>query len=263
MDDEIQQLDKFCERFEVAWDEEKPRDFPIRFLQANSVRGVSDSRLFAEVCVIDQQRRWQAWSTLDLSGDSVSVARELYSKLPRTTDYQLQAREGNVVLDKFAVRELMSCEFNCRLVYGDLPCPDEAGVGLELVQLSDIVRPTATIWVADKSVFRRSVWGNVKAGRQAKGEPHFPSLHHCEDYNKLICAEGEDSSISRNQFLASCISLRHLILTNSSTNRGFYVYEGVNRTSVSPGTSVLLRWPFVIQLGATKIKFSRSTKVLA
>ena len=102
-------------------------------------------------------------------------------------------------------------------------------------------------------VYECEIWGKLEVGRQAYGEPEFPALIEGSTPPKLLCAEGMDASISRNQFLASLVSRRYSIVTNTSANRTFAVNG--DQFVVTPRSNGVFALPFDVELGDTTVRF--------
>lgn len=180
---------------------------------------------------------------------------EQLSKLPTYEQYSSVAVERGFVFEASDVVELKSSEFSARQKYGDLPAPNEADHDIRLTPTKKISRPTVSVLKSGQRVYKCDIWGKVEVGRQAYGEPEFPALIENSTPPKLLCAEGMDASISRNQFLASLVSRRYSIVTNTSANRTFVVNG--DQFALAPRSNGVFALPFDVELGDTAVRFEQ------
>ena len=256
MNSNLQQLDELCMRFENDWHVEQPPEFLFRFLELESVKLKSITtlqELSLELCVIDLQRRWQAWNAKDFRDELPENVWQKMKNLPRVADYLRFVSQNSINWEEPDIAELKTAEFDARQKHGDLPAPSQADPDVSLHPIEKIKRPTATISLAGQQVFHCKIWGKLQVGRQAQGEPDFPCLRELESEEKLICAAGQDASISRNQFQVSQISTKYFMIQNTSTNRSFIIDK--TRAAV-PGSIQIVRLPLSVVLGDTVVRFS-------
>ena len=178
---------------------------------------------------------------------------EQLSRLPTFEQYSSLAAERGFVFNASEVVELKSGEFFARQKYGDLPAPSEADPDIRLTPAKKVSRPTVSVLKSGQRVYECEIWGKLEVGRQAYGEPEFPALIEGSTPPKLLCAEGMDASISRNQFLASLVSRRYSIVTNTSANRTFAVNG--DQFVVTPRSNGVFALPFDVELGDTTVRF--------
>ena len=250
---DLKQLDRFCMQFEDSWRLDQPHSFPFQFYHSKSPKFGSATEILAEICMIDMQRRWQHWSRKDLSGMKAVDVLEQLSRLPTYEQYSAIAAERGFVFEATDVVELKSSEFSARQKYGDLPAPSEADVDVRLTPAKRVSRPTVSVLKSGQRVYECDIWGKVEVGRQAYGEPEFPVLIEDSTPPKLLCAEGMDASISRNQFTASLVSRRYSIVTNTSANRTFVV--NYDQFVLAPRSNGVFAIPFSVNLGDTTVRF--------
>lgn len=239
--------------FEDRWRFDQPTNSPFQFFELESPNFGEPIEILTEICVIDMQRHWQHWSTKDLSGMKATDVLEQLSRLPTFEQYSSLAAERGFVFKASDVVELKSSEFAARQKYGDLPAPDEADPDIRLTSAKKVSRPTVSVLKSGQRVYECEIWGKLEVGRQAYGEPEFPALIEGSTPPKLLCAEGMDASISRNQFLASLVSRRYSIVTNTSANRTFAVNG--DQFVVTPRSNGVFALPFDVELGDTTVRF--------
>jgi hypothetical protein len=256
MDLEFKHLDEACMQFEDRWSKDQPVCFVFDFFGTVSSHFKDPAPVILELCQIDMQRRWQAWNSKSLSSMSVEQVNTSFSQIPRVRNYLTEAKERNHIFGPTAEIELKSCEFASRQKYGDLPCPSEADDEVQPAKLATLKRPLAIIQREGTEVFRHAIWGKTTVGRQAKGEPKFPGYSEEHAPAKLICSEGSDPSISREQFSVAMASSQFAIITNGSRNRCFTINK---HRVVEPDTSEVIGLPFDVELGHTIVSFRRLT----
>ena len=251
---DLKQLDEFSMRFENEWTPNQPLAYPFQFFQAEKPVFGEEGEILAEICMIDMQRRWKEWGSRNLAELSAPVVLNSFSQLPKCEDYIDGASKCGVAFTSKDVAELKSVEFLARQKYGDLPTRDSADSDVQLPAARKINRPRVSVVRLGQVVFECETWGKFEVGRQAKGEPEFPCFIENVAIPKLLCAEGMDASISRNQFEVSLVSRRFAIVANTSSNRSFLVDD---RLPLLPQVKGVAKLPFEVKLGDTIVRFER------
>jgi len=232
-------------------------DILVEFARASKQQIGDPWELIVELCVIDMERHWQHWATLNLDVLPRADVMDRFNALPRSGTYRaaaLAGEEGH--FSEIQLNDLQRAEMKARQKYGDLPHPSEFQVELSNRELEKIKRPTVSILIDGIESYRTKVWGTFQVGRQAKGEPRAPSFYEFGEEDKLICADGMDPSISRDQARIQLLSNRFSKVENQSTNRGFSINEMIE---TNPGSSVVVKLPLTIQLGKIEVTLQRTT----
>lgn len=255
MKSKLKRLDELCTKFEEEWVLQSDTGFLTSFLNRESIAELPIDELFAELAMVDIEKRWKAWSSR-LFHDV--APREILSELdgfPSVEDYGSAALECGFPLSTVDFSELAACEIKARLNYGDVRKP----VGLSQASELEARLPQVFLRCSKSTMLVHRFWGEIDIGRQAIGDPSFPAVTTQTQREKLVCAEGHDSLISRTQLFVKTVSKKFAIVKNESENRHFEIQDKQVRI-LEPQASVSVTFPFSVDLGSVFISVERSVE---
>ena len=226
---------------------------PISFIEkVASQSGVADQSkrvLFAELSIIDLQRHWQNWSQMNLLNMTPKEALREFYRLPNASRY-LELSSKRLCIGKDRVRDLLKAEYLGRAYYGDLPNPVNVPSQIRNEYRDLASQAVANMQGAEFDRFEAQTWGRIRIGRQDHESSRFPAF---ED-GKLVCAQFDDNSVSRNQAEIQLLSKHYCVFRNTSICRDVWI----NSNTISKaGTSQIANLPLTVKLGTVLISVER------
>ena len=250
----LKQIDQIAMTFERDWQHDQPVERIIQTLKNADLDNHFVPELATELVLIDLDRRWQHWEQQIASLDDAQVLLDTLAEIPTADTYCRLIAFHSIPISDTQLDELLRLEFSARAKYGDAPVPRLELAEATLQQLEPY-KPNISIERESKKMFAGSFWGPIQVGRQSKNQPEPFQWHVQDEQRTLVCADGQNTKISRNQLGLNVVSFKKAVLKNRSSNRHIATNGNV---IVAPGQSVIVKFPIVIDLIELQITVHRS-----
>ena len=258
MDQNLKKLDELAEKFEKNWAEVHSIEDAVRFVKSHPSK-IDEAVVACEIFSIDVERRWQHWDTSINVELDVASLEEMKKVIPSSDDYIRLANKHQIFLNEQLLADLQTHEFKSRVQYGDCPQPSEL-VDSKVKRKMAAEQPVVKLFEGGNTEFLDGFWGGILAGRQADGDSPPYSWSTEGQIKKLVCSEGANPMVSRNQLEILVVNQRYVLLKNNSSNRHL---NKIGRTGrLAPQEAKLFELPVRIRLDSVVLEISRNENIV-
>ena len=205
-------LDRICSDFEQSWSSKNTLEDIKRIAEGSPSECKNDVLL--ELALSDMELRWKEWS----DKECVRFFQQLNpitaeSCIPSSTSY------ANELGIKQHQQQLLDWEIRQRTLFGDFPTTEQP-----------IESEACFLRMADQngSRFESEFFGSLSGGRKNRNEPDPVAFCDASEL-KLVFAEENDRTVSRNQFKIDFFTRALVWIRNTSSNRAFGVHANQSR----------------------------------
>jgi hypothetical protein len=241
----IEDLDRIAVNFEQKWTSGIALIEILKTTEQNvSSRASCFSELLAELILIDIEKRWRHRCG-QMQSRFYSTPNGLISDTepqPTLIDYLNLFPQQPV--DDAIRRQLAQNELNARWTFGDIPDLGSYVKDIGNLRKPDVIVPVIRLMMANGAQTQMELIGRIMIGRQAIGEPLPPAIVE-GTHQKLICAQANDITTSRNQVIVQCLAKGLVTITNPSGNRNLFIRPNTN---LGPGQHRVFQLKNAIQI---------------